>query len=341
MYAKSRASGPRVAIVGAGLMGRWHARCAARNGARVVAIVDRDLGRARALARAYPGACPLASLGDCLPNGVEIVHVCTPVATHAAIATQALAARRHVLVEKPLATSFAETARLVELARGQGARLNPVHQFPFQPAVTRLRDRLARLGTLVRVEYATATAAGAGQSGAARRALLREIAPHPLSLFRAVLGEELARGDWGIFRSTADELEFGGTLGAIPVHALLDLRARPTRNQLTVSGTRGTAYVDLFHGYLLIETGAPTRRTKLLRPFVYAAKLLAVAGGNLAWRATRGEYAYPGLTQLIGRFYAAVARDTPAPIGADEILDIARLLDGLAAGASARERGRW
>src|SRR6476661_5561535 len=101
----------RAAVVGAGLMGRWHAHAIGRVGGRVVAVVDPDTARAGALAARLPGS-PVATpdLARAVhDHGVQVVHVCAPLAVHEAITQQAIDAGVHALVEKPLANDAAAT----------------------------------------------------------------------------------------------------------------------------------------------------------------------------------------------------------------------------------------
>src|SRR5689334_20717526 len=95
----------RVAIVGAGVMGRRHARVVASRPDRfeLAAIMDVDESAAPSLAAAH-GAHVAAGEGDALARA-EAVVVATPIGAHAATVTRALAAGKHVLVEKPIAES--------------------------------------------------------------------------------------------------------------------------------------------------------------------------------------------------------------------------------------------
>ena len=322
-------------------MGRWHASYAAAADAEITAIVDREERTAATLGARFPRARTFAELDECLARcAVDIVHVCTPPASHAALTTTSLAGGKHVLVEKPLAQSLAVTERLIALARRNGLLLNATHQFPFQRGVQRLSRDLACLGEPVRVSFVTCTAGATGLAVADRRAVLRDILPHPLSLFRALLGSEIREIAWDLMALTDDELELRGTLGNVQVHALLSMRGRPTRNSLTLIGTGATAHVDLFHGFSFIERGRPSRRTKLVQPFAYGGKVLLAAGGNVLTRTVAREPAYPGLGELITRFHRAVARGEEAPIGVAELIDVAALSDllrGAPAHAVARE----
>jgi predicted dehydrogenase len=322
----------RVAIVGAGLMGRWHAQYAAVSGAEIAAIVDPDPAARATLGKKYGTAAQFADLEACLgSDSVEVVHVCTPSESHFRLVAHALEAGKHVLVEKPVAGSAAETRRLVQLAEQNGVLLNPVHQFPFQHGFRTLLDRLDRLGTPVELSFVTNSAGGTGRKADERRELLFSILPHPLSLFRAVLRTSVAGIGWQVIASTDDDLDLGATHDRTILRARISLRGRPTTNVLTVVGDRATGHVDLFHGFSIVQGGAPSRRTKVTQPFSYAEKLLVAAGTNLVRRSARLEPAYPGLRELIDLFYDAVRRRTTGPIPDAETLEIADVVDRLRA----------
>ena len=99
-------------------MGGWHAQCAAAAGARIVAITDIDRDRAGRIASRHRGCLATTDLDEAIAAS-DVVHVCTPTATHGALVATALRARRHVLVEKPLAATAVETAELLRLADAQ------------------------------------------------------------------------------------------------------------------------------------------------------------------------------------------------------------------------------
>ena len=316
----------RVAIVGAGLMGRWHARYARKAAAGVTAVVDRELAAARALARGFSGARAFCAGDDWLAAcDADIVHVCTPVSSHTAIAEAALRSGRHVVVEKPVASSLAQTRHLIELAEHHQRQLIAVHQLPFQRGFQRLQ-RHGQLGDLLRASYRTFSAGGEGRTAAGRRRLLLEILPHPISLFRA-LGLSVATSAWQIIRFDDDQLELAADAGATRLAVLINLAARPTRNELLVAGTRGSATVDLFHGYCLFEPGRVSRATKLLRPFRYGPGLALRAAGNLLGRIVRWEPAYPGLPELLRAVYRSVDRSEPAVIDPRELIESVALIE--------------
>jgi predicted dehydrogenase len=318
-------------IVGAGLMGAWHARYAARAGAQIAAVVDTRAEAATALARRFPGAATFADLGECLRKcPVDVVHVCTGRESHAALAGVALSVGAHVLVEKPAALSAVEARELADLARRAGRVVSPVHQFPFQHGFRRVVRDLPRLGRLLTVTHVVASAGGVGLPEAERRTFLVDILPHALSLFRALLGPGLESAGWQVVAATADDLEVTGVHAATRVSVAFSLTARPTRNELIVTGTEATARADLFHGFATVEAGDVSRTSKILTPFRTGAGLLVHATANLLRRAAGWEPAYPGLLALIRGFYASVRAGAEPPVSLDELLEVAAAAEAIA-----------
>jgi predicted dehydrogenase len=315
----------KAAVVGAGRMGRWHAKSVARTGGVVVAVVDADPDAAAVLASETRGNPPsFAELETCLTaRPVDVVHVCTPLPSHAALASLAIEAGCHVIVEKPLAASPAETARLLDAARERAVAVAAVHQFPFQRGVRNVLDRRGALGDLVRVAYRTSSAGGVGRSPAARDDLLAEIVPHAASLFHRFAADfDPLDLEIDIFD---DGVAIGGRSGGTRLDAFITLSGRPPCNELLVTGTLASAVADLFHGYATLDRVPATGRGKALRPLVLGSRQVGGAAMNAARLASVGELGYPGLRSLIRAFYASVEAGAPAPVPAAEIMAAATL----------------
>lgn len=140
-----------VAVVGAGNMGRHHARNYSRlEEADLRAVVDRDLDRAQALADRF-GAAAFAEVDELLREVPDLAaaSVAVPTSLHAEVAGALLSAGRHVLVEKPIAPTVEEADRLIELATQNSVVLAVGHVERFNPAVRELKRLLddGRLGT--------------------------------------------------------------------------------------------------------------------------------------------------------------------------------------------------
>lgn len=301
--------GLRVAIVGAGSMGRWHADAARRAGASLVAAVDPNRARAAALG-ALATFDDLAAALSASP--IDVVHACTPGKAHAVVARAALEAGTHAIVEKPLTPDERTTVELLDLAAAADRLLVPVHQFLFQDGFLRVLERLSDLGSIVDVGLVAATA-GPESTGARPDSVVDDILPHPLALFERLLPSS-AGGTWAASRPAVGELRAATVCDETTLWIAITTRGRPTRNELVITGTAATAHVDLFHGFAVVERGGASRARKLARPFAYGSSTLARASANVTRRAIRRETAYPGLRRLVEETYAAVAHGGEAPI---------------------------
>jgi predicted dehydrogenase len=316
----------RVAIVGAGLAGRWHARYVGRVGAKVVAVVDPNPPAATALAKHVGGVPTFASLQQCLSE-IDVAHICTPGPSHAAIIVEALQAKKHVLVEKPATQTIDELQRCLDLAAQHRLRFSAVHQFPWQRGMRSLRAKRDRLGEITSLSFATCSAGGDGRTAEQRREILLDILPHPLSLFAALLGPAIDVDEFDVIRFDSDELVLAGMCNGVRLDARIDLRGRPTLNELVATGTRATAHADLFHGFCFFDSAnEASRMTKMTRPFRFGADLLSAATVNLAIRALSLDLAYPGLRELIDAFHRAVRFNSPAPVSAEEMMFVAKTM---------------
>lgn len=321
----------RVAVVGAGLMGQWHARYAHRQGAQVVAIVDREPQAASSLARRVGAAAVFADAGAMLEAArPQVVHLCTPLASHADLARQSIEAGAHALVEKPLAPTAGETRALLDRARELRVLVCPVHQFAFQRGVALAARALGDLGEALRAEFSICSAGGQGVDGAALDAIVADILPHPLSVLQALWpGSPLSADEWSASSARHGELHARGRSGATEVGVYLSMNALPTRCELDVSCRGGSIHLDFFHGYAIVRRDRPSRLGKIAQPFRLAGGTIAVAAANLAGRAWRVEPAYPGLGELIRRFHAATRGAGDCPVPPQDALDAAIVRDCL------------
>jgi predicted dehydrogenase len=117
----NRFAGLGAGIVGTGFMASMHADALRRLGVRVAAVVGRDLENARSSARAHALPEPVATLDElvALPE-VDVVHVTSPNHLHGEHVCAALTAGKHVICEKPLATTVEEADELVAFAAASG-----------------------------------------------------------------------------------------------------------------------------------------------------------------------------------------------------------------------------
>src|SRR5438067_5685409 len=131
----------KTAVFGTGFVGRIHLEGIRRLGyVQIYAIGERELEKARRLAEEFGVEKADADFRKILDDpAVEAVHVCTPNAQHFPIAKAALEAGKHVICEKPLATSVADAKELVALAARTKRRNATFHNLRFYPMVQQMR----------------------------------------------------------------------------------------------------------------------------------------------------------------------------------------------------------
>jgi len=141
----------RTAIVGLGNVSTWHRRGLARTpGATLAAVADVDESKIDRAIEEWEVAGYGSVEGMLEAEALDWVHVCTPVASHATVARQALDGGAHVLVEKPMTATREEFESLTAAADDRDRRATVVHNQVYYPPFRKLR-RLVRSGRFGRV----------------------------------------------------------------------------------------------------------------------------------------------------------------------------------------------
>ena len=133
----------RVAVVGAGTMGRIHAQSVlASPRAKLAGIVESDPGRRR-MAEEFqaPG---FAALGDLDRDQFDAVVIAVPTDSHSALTVAAAAMGKHVLVEKPMARSLEEARAMADAHRRAGTRLLVGQVVRYFPEYVQAREAVRR-----------------------------------------------------------------------------------------------------------------------------------------------------------------------------------------------------
>lgn len=133
-----------IGIVGLGTAGRLMVPAAAAHpDCRLVAVADL-VPEARASFAARYGATACAGIEDLLRlSEVDAVYVATPTHLHVEHVLAAIAAGKHVVVEKPMATSIADALRMTEAAERRGVRLVVGHTHAYDLPIQTMREIVA------------------------------------------------------------------------------------------------------------------------------------------------------------------------------------------------------
>ncbi|MEM0930761.1 MAG: Gfo/Idh/MocA family oxidoreductase [Pseudomonadota bacterium] len=130
----------RAGVAGAGVFGGYHAnKYKDAEGATVAAIFDLDRERADARAAEH-GAQGFDDFAAFL-DAVDVITIATPASTHAGLAAQAIAAGKHVLVEKPIAMTLEDADALIAAADERGVVIQVGHQERYVADAFGLFDR--------------------------------------------------------------------------------------------------------------------------------------------------------------------------------------------------------
>ncbi len=134
-----------VGIIGAGAIASAHAKAYSQLKSKValVGVADIDEERAQNFAARFQVPIWTSEPEDLLArDDIQIISLCTPHYLHAPMAIQALRAGKHVLVEKPLATSLEEADQMISTAEKANRNLGVVFQLRFEADVARAKKVL-------------------------------------------------------------------------------------------------------------------------------------------------------------------------------------------------------
>lgn len=140
-----------VAIIGAGMIGAVHRRASRLAGGKLLGVLEATPARSAETAERWGARQAYASMEAVMADPeVQVVHICVPNALHFPIAEAALRAGKHVICEKPLATTLDKARILAELAAERGLVATIPFVYRFHPMVreARARVRSGELGPL-------------------------------------------------------------------------------------------------------------------------------------------------------------------------------------------------
>ena len=180
-----------VAVVGCGLWGRNIVRNFYNLGA-LHSVCDLDSENINMINELYPDVYTTRDFNELLSNpDVKAMCIVTPSHTHFKIVKQALLARKHVYVEKPISTSSAEAKELKELAEQMDVKLLVGHLLLYHPAVNRLKMLVAE-GHLGKIKYVQSDRLNINYFKN-DRSVMWDLAPHDVSMIAHITGKAPVR----------------------------------------------------------------------------------------------------------------------------------------------------
>lgn len=239
----------KVAVIGAGAMGRNHARVLSEmDGIQLVAVADLLADSAEKVARRY-GAIPYTDVNRLFDEQKpDAVTIAVPTVEHLRVAKAAAIRGIHMLIEKPIAFSVAEGQEIIDAAEQHNVVLMIGHIERFNPAVAALKQHLAadELGRIFQID---ARRQGPFPARVFDVGVVIDLAVHDLDIIRYVTDDEIIR----VFAETErrihgshEDLLAGlvrlkdGAVGTLMINWLTPTKIR----ELMVTGERGMFRVD-------------------------------------------------------------------------------------------------
>jgi len=233
----------KVVLFGLGRMGSNHLRVLRETpGFDLVAVVDSHVRRPDL-------QVPLLnSIDDLGGISFDAAVIATPTVTHHDLALALIRRGKHVLIEKPIASTFAQGRELLAAANLTGAKLAVGHVERFNPAVRKLREiiREGWLGTPIHFSFTRV--GGYPETELAGNNVIVDLAVHDIDVLRSIVGpvrleHSMCHVTWrpGVF-DTAEILlgSRGGASATVHVNWVTPTKIRTIR----VTGTRGVCFVD-------------------------------------------------------------------------------------------------
>jgi myo-inositol 2-dehydrogenase/D-chiro-inositol 1-dehydrogenase len=259
-----------VGLVGCGLISEAHLRAWAKtDGFAVRGVLDVNREQAEKRAKEYGVDTVFGGLDE-LVAACDVVDVCTPPATHASIAEKAIAAGKHIVMEKPMVTDLADWTRMAGQISARGTKIAVIHNLKFLHAVRTAKAWVdqGRIGDVIRIQREFLTSAATDRMLVGDKHWSHklpggrwfETLPHELYLTHWFVGPlELAgvatlSTDHAPPGAPADEvvitLAGGRTMATIHFSA----NCEQNRRMFTIQGTEGNITVDLLSDFASITT---------------------------------------------------------------------------------------
>jgi predicted dehydrogenase len=287
-------------------------------------------------------------------NGIDVVHVLTPPATHDQIVRDCLESRRHVIVEKPIALSNEAFRELWDYAESRDLRLIENHNYCFNEPIRKLEEAVmsGRIGEVREIEVRMALNIREDGLYADKNfphpshrlpgGIIHEFITHLAYLLLHFLPEN---GDGGIETMRAvwrnhggddlfkyDDLDAFFLAGSVHGRIRFSCREWPDCFSVQVRGSDGVGTAELFHPNCLVTTRRPVGQH--LTPLVNAitgARTMVWSGFSSIWHKIRNRGTYEGLSRFLELSYNALRTGSEPPVGFRQMDETSRLVEAMLA----------
>lgn len=251
-----------LAILGLGVMGERHARVIRDvPNAHLAAVMDVDQEKANTFgaAEGVPGFTSLDEAIAC--EGVDAVVICVPDQLHVEPCLKAAEAGKHILLEKPIATSVEDADTIIEACERAGVRLMVGHTVRFDPRYNRAFEAVSQgdIGEIIHLYARRCNASAHGERLGGRTSVAFFLGVHDLDIMRWLAGSEITEayaisntkvlGHLGVEDTILATLRFqNGSIALLELCWAMPMGRVPQAFRLDaalrVIGTKGTIQID-------------------------------------------------------------------------------------------------
>lgn len=284
----------------------------------------------------------------------DVVHICTPPASHLPLARLAVDAGCHVYVEKPLALTYGESVELIDHVKRANRKITIGHNSQYEPPMLELRELVQRgvLGECMHVDtwygYDLGGPFGKAIMGSPDHwvhrlpgKLFQNNINHMLNKVTEFLDDERPEikamawkhGKTGTFGDARDDLmdelrimikgERVSAFGTFTSHV------KPLAQFVRVYGTKSIIHLDFVSRIVTVDRGAtlPSAIGRLAAGFDQTWQHARSAVRNARRFAASEFHFFAGLHRVVRAFYESILHDTPLPISTRDMLRIAWMMD--------------
>jgi len=275
-----------VSIIGCGGVLSKHISAWRKTKDKIVAVVDKDVRRAKAVAKSYSVPHVFPNLGILLKNldliNLDVVDICTPPSTHHDLVIEALdGGIKNILVEKPLALNVSECKEIMDVADENETHVCVCHNYLFKKSVQKLMNLMdeGRLGHVKQIDIHHLQSDDIISTfppwvNNLPPGVFGESGPHTIYIMQA-LSEAFAQPEIDVLSKEHITLRFKGD-GICGNVTMLYGETPRTEWTINVYGSEITAHVDVCRDVLLLMDTRPTKSVSFVLSTIYDSLRLMV-----------------------------------------------------------------
>ena len=176
----------KICVVGAGYWGKNHLRTLSELNV-LFGVVEKNKNSLNQILKKYPQIKGFSSVKKSLMYGnFDGYTIATPAETHYDLAKKIIKAKKHVLVEKPLALNVPDVKELIKLSIDHSVNLMVGHVLLFHPAIRKIKE-IINSGIIGKLQYIYSNRLNLGQVRTEEN-VFWSLAPHDIAIFQYLTG---------------------------------------------------------------------------------------------------------------------------------------------------------